>query len=648
MNRLQRISLLTRLALIAAFLLVMRLVSMQLVDGATYRQQSLDNMHHVTPLAAERGVIFDCRGRVMARNTASFTIKMIPGQFRNPQSVLKRVAEVLRLPEKQAKRLNEQLKASPNEPIIIKELLDDVALARFSELQTDDGGLFLDVKPMREYPYGEVASHVLGYVGEIDEKYLKDHKDKGYVLGEWVGQDGVEYAHERLLHGFAGSLVQAVDVNGQVVNTIEEKRGKPGCDLYLSIDARLQQRAEKALFETLEYLWARNGERSGGAVVAVEADTGLVRALASMPDYNPNWFSCGIAPKRFEKLINDPAYPLLNRAVSSAYPPGSTFKLITTTAALGEGVITPNSQFYCSGVEYVAGLPFNCFVTSGHGPINLTECLAQSCDVVYYQIGPKLTIQRMANWASQFGIGHLSGIDVPGESKGNFPVPGWKEKHVHEQWYPGDDANTAIGQGFVAATPIQMAMATAAVANDGLIFRPRLVERISAVKAGRPEDAPVINAQPVRRLKVPRAYFAAIREGMRGAVTHGTAASQSYGVDMAGKTGTAENSPTPDNPQGRNHAWFTGFTPAAEGAPHKLVITVVLEKSGGYGGALAAPIAFQVSREWQDIKDSPQPKVVEASIDREMPEAVVSRTQTDSQSGELTGPGSLKGVTPLW
>lgn len=581
--------------LAAAFLvLAARFLDMQILRAPVFDEQARQNMVREMPISGPRGLILDRQGRVLARNTARFTISLVPAEISNPNRALERVASLLRVEPERVRDLVRQLSERPADPIVLKDTLDDVTLARFAEIQGDFPGIRLEVHPLREYPLGFLAAHVLGHVGEIDEDSLKRLRVRGYFPGEWIGKDGVELSHERLLHGRPGSRAIQVDAAGQPVRTLQESAPKPGNDLVLTLDARLQRKAEEALAATLETLHERNGERSGGAVVALEVATGRVRALASLPGYNPNWFARGVSSQRFQRLIEDPRAPLLDRAVGGAYPPGSTYKIITTSAALSEGLCNESSGFYCPGVFMVGPMPFNCFVRSGHGSLGLVDSLAHSCDVTYYQLGTQLGLERMERYSRAFGLGAPTGLDLPGESAGNLPAPGWKEAHLQEEWYAGDNANMGIGQGFLATTPVQMAVATAAVANGGAVWRPYLVERIRDGTAER-EIAPA----RVRRVPVSARHLALVRQGMRGAVDRGTAAGvDADGLDMAGKTGTVENSPTSDNPYGRNHTWFTSYAPAAS---PDLVVTVFLEKSGGYGGSLAAPIAAEVFKEWKAI-----------------------------------------------
>lgn len=586
--------------------LALRLAYMQLIDGEQYASQARDNIVRHTLVPSARGQIFDRCGRVLAHNIANFVIKIVPAQMEAPGETLQRLAGILRLPPKEAQELFTRATVEPQTEQLLRESMDDAMLAKVAELQSASKGIKIEAKSWRQYPLGCVGAHVLGYVGEIGEEELAKKQSQGYVAGEWIGQDGLEYSQNSLLHGQPGQIVSQVDVAGQEIRDVAEIAGLPGSDLHLSIDAELQRQTELYLQEALDLIYAKNGMRSGGAVVALDPNTGFVRALASLPEYNPNWFSKGISSKRFANLINDKCYPLLNRAVSGAYPPGSTFKLVTTAAALQEGIINTGSWFYCPGVYYVSGLPFNCFVRTGHGSIDLTECIAESCDVAYYQMGCKLGLEKMRSYAHSFGVGEVSGIELPAETPGDFPYPGWKEKVFKESWFPGDNANTAIGQGFVTASPLQVALYTAAVANGGTVYHPQLIEQVDTIDL---EGVKKVCSQPKvwHRVPVRDTYLEAIRRGMQGTVRTGTASKYSKGIDMAGKTGTAENAPSADNPYGRNHTWFTGFAPVSH---PRLVVTVFLEKSGGYGGNMAAPVAFDVVKKWWAIQKEAKPAPV--------------------------------------
>ncbi|MDO5296026.1 MAG: penicillin-binding protein 2 [bacterium] len=597
-SRIGRVKALHWIVLAGWLALIARLIFMQVIDEAAYTAGARDNIMRQELLPTARGLIYDCRGRLLARNDAYLAIKAVPSEMREAGYYLAKLAKVLQLSKRETGEMLTLASVSPQDPQIFTKTLNKIMLAKIAEMQGETAGIYIEAKSSRTYPLGAVGAHVLGYVGEISEEELRKKRSQGYTAGELVGQDGVEYSQNTLLHGQAGRVISQVDVSGQPIRQIAEIAGYPGSNLYLSIDASLQRQCEALLQETLNKVYYKNGERSGGAIVAIEPDTGFVRALVSLPSYNPNWFSKGISTKRFNKLISDSRSPLLNRTISGAYPPGSTFKIVTTAAALQEGVINPHTWFYCPGVYYVEGLPFHCFVRTGHGGLNLTDCIAESCDVAYYSMGCKLGLKRLQSYANQFGLGERSGIELPGETEGIFPYPGWKEKAVNEKWFPGDNANTAIGQGFVAVTPLQVALYTMAAANGGTVYRPQI---ISSVESFSSEGKKVKNSLPQiwHRVPVKKSYFDDIKAGLRGTVSYGTASVLSYGIDMAGKTGTAENSPSADNPHGRNHTWFTGFAPVDN---PKMVVTVFLEKSGGYGGNLAAPVAFAVVREWLSIE----------------------------------------------
>lgn len=595
-------------ALCCALSLVVRLVFMQIINVDYYRECAADNLRLNSPIMTGRGFIYDRRGKVLVRNEAVFTLKMLPYMHDNAEALLNKTASILHLSEAKRIKLLGELQKNDGEAIVIAESLDQVDLARFAEAENKADGLKAEVKFKRVYPNQELASHILGYVGEIDAEKLAKLKHKGYIAGEWIGKDGLELSYEDVLHGRSGLRTERLDSEGRYLGDVEKEPAIPGDDIYSTVDLELQKKAQEALDDVLDMLAAKNGERSGGAVVAIEPYTGYIRALVSLPHYNPNEFAEGISQKKFSALLNDPCSPLLNRAVHGDYPPGSTFKLVTTAAALNEKLISPLSRFYCSGSYTVAGLPFNCFVRTGHGSIDLTECLGHSCDVVYYKLGVELGIKRLSAYAHDFDFGQQTGIDLPGETKGNIPTAAWKEKVFKEKWFPGDDANSAIGQGFVTVSPLQMAVATSAVVTDGTLYTPRLVERHQR-KNGRNEVTKLEKySLKSRQTTVDPKYFKYIKAGMRFAMQEGTAAaSGGYALGVAGKTGTVENVPTIDNPQGLNHCWFTGYAPYEYNdawTAEPLVVTVFVEKSGGYGGAVAAPVAVKVLDAWNKISQS--------------------------------------------
>lgn len=610
----RRLAWLHRALFVVFALLALRLVYLQAWRGQVLGEMAQDNVVRSLPLQAPRGNVYDCRGRVLVRNRAHLVFTIMAASLNDPAGTVRRLARLAELKPAQLHRLAQKVQAAPLEPVVVSDHLTQAQLARLAEAQALIPGSRLDVVPMRDYPLGGLACHVLGQVGEVDEETLGQSRQK-YLPGDWVGKDGLESSWEDELRGRRGQRVVMVDVAGRPVKELEEHAPQPGHDLVLTLDAELQKVAEDSLQRALDELRWRNGERTGGVAIAMEVRTGKIRAMASLPGYDPSWFAGGISSRRFTRLLRDPAAPLLNRAVSGTYPPASTFKLVTSAAAFAEGLITPDSRFYCPGVMMIGDVPFNCFVRSGHGWLGFEDTLAHSCDVAFYGLGLKLTGAKIAHYAAQFGLGAPTGVDLPGEQPGNLPDAAWKQRVLKEKWYAGDDANMSIGQGFLTVTPLQMAVVTAAVASDGGVVRPYLVEQVK-------EGGQVIRAvapQVVRYVNAPLVAWKRIRAGMRGAVQYGTSTRANvWELEIAGKTGTVENSSTSDNPQGRNHTWFVSFAPYQQ---PDLVVVVFLEKSGGYGGSVATPVALDIQLAWQRIrKRAPGTRVPEVKAPAPLPE----------------------------
>lgn len=580
-----RLAVLAVTVLLASGVVLARLAYLQLYRGTGMHQQARENATRVVRLPAPRGRIFDCRGELLLGNAPRFAIWVVPAQARDVEGVASALARALRRPpELVARRLDT---ASPDAfvPVVLSDRLDEAGLARVAEVQGAFPGVMLETVPVRDYPQGRLAAHVLGYIGEIDAQTLQHDRFRSYLPGEWVGRDGLELAWESSLRGRPGQRLLRVDARGQVLGVVSETPAAPGRDLWLTLDARLQRVAEESLAAALARLHRTNGERAAGAVVALDPNNGEVRALASQPGYEPAWFSEGASQEVFRRIFEDPLAPMFNRAVAGSFPPASTFKLVTSVAALSEGAATASSTFSCPGYQMVGDLRFNCFVTSGHGTLDFQDSLAHSCDVTFYRLGTRLGAETLGRYARRLGLGAKTGIGLPGETAGLWPDPGWKQRELGESWFAGDDANLAIGQGFLTASPLQMAVVTAAVANGGTLYRPRLVR--GEIEAG-------------RRLDLAEGVLETVRRGMRGAVVYGTATrANSPLLEIAGKTGTVENVPTSDNPGGRNHTWFAAFGPWRE---PELVVVVFLERSGGYGGATAAPVARAVLEGWHRLR----------------------------------------------
>lgn len=582
----RRLAGLAALAVGGVCVLGARFYQLQVVRHHELIHKARSNSVFVEYKDAPRGRIWDRRGKLLISNEPVFQLESIPAEVPKDPGSLRALAQALgQPPHVVKKRLKEIMQTAPLEPFVLGRNLRTPQVVACTRIANQFKGLHLMVRERRRWVAGLHATHSLGYLGEITAEELKRLRSHGYMALDRIGKEGLERTYDTWLRGSRGVTHISIDALGRTVKTVEIRPPKPGADLHLALDWELQKVAENALGKMLAQLRQENGEVSGGSVVVMEAKTGAVRALVSLPQYDPRPFARGITEKEYTKLLNTPGIPLLHRAVQTNACPGSTFKLVTSSGSLRHGLCTPHSVFYCGG-SYMGA---HCFVTSGHGAISFEASLAHSCDVTYYMLGVKLGIARLAEHARAMGLGKATGIDLPGESDGIFPDANWKWKYLGDRWYEGDTVNLSIGQGYMLVTPLQMAVVTATVANGGKVVRPHLVQQVVSYQ-GRVLDRP--GYRPVRRLKMDPANWAAVRQGMRGAVVYGTAvACNSEYVHVAGKTGTVENSPSSENRHGRNHTWFVSFAPYES---PELVCVVMLEKSGGYGGSRCAPVAREI------------------------------------------------------
>ena len=585
----QRFMIVRILTAVAFLLLLGRLIYMQVYKGDFYLKKSEANMVRCVPIPADRGVILSRYGETLVKNNPGYTVSLLCFELKNPTLAVMKIAEILHLSNDETKNVLRQIQMNPSEPIRLKDFIEYDELARLVEISGDYPGIYLESNPKREYPMKEGACHIAGYIGEINLEELESLSRYGYEIGDIVGKEGLEKQYDRYLKGSSGARQVLVDVGGKMVRFVGEIPPKTGSTVVLNIDRELQVTAERALHDNIVQAEIKNRSPVAGAVVALSPSTGEVLCMASYPRFDPNLFSKGITKKDYDRLVLNRECPLLNRAIHCAYPCASTFKMITGSEALEEGLVKEGSGFHCSGVLDVGGTPFNCFVRSGHGDLDFVQAIAYSCDVVFYMLAGRVDLQKYLQTAREFGMGSRTGIDLPGEAEGLLPTPEWKEKTIGEQWYAGDTVNLSIGQGYLGVTPLQLAVATSAVANGGMIFEPHLVRRIISSEGKAQKE---FSPRMLRQVPVSEENLAVIRKGMRGAVTHGTATSANSAlIEISGKTGTAENFPSADNPSGRNHAWFTCFAPYDN---PEIVVTVFLEKSGGFGGEWGAPVARKI------------------------------------------------------
>ncbi|MFP4496940.1 MAG: penicillin-binding protein 2 [Vulcanimicrobiota bacterium] len=592
----RRLTILLIVVFVCCLLLIGRLFQLQLLKGEQYTKSANTNVIKTTFLPGPRGEIRDRYGKILAFDVPRLNICMVISEIKDENEFARTLGPLIGYSPEIIKRKIEKNRQDIYGKIIIKPRVDTETMMKVAEQQGDLPGLYLDVQPVREYPFGDTASHVIGYVSEITKEELDANKKEGYLARDFIGKDGIEKYYDGILRGRHGAKEELTDVSGHVIKEIGETKPSPGKNIYLSLDIELQKKVEEILKWNVNSLSAISGQKLAASAIVMDIKTGEILAMASIPQFDPNKFLKGMTEKEYQTLINRKDYPLLNRNIAGTYPLASTFKMVTGIAALQEGLCTRYSPFNCNGYYEVGSRKFYCFVRTGHGKIDFNEAISESCDVVFYELGEKMGIEKLLEYSRNFGLGQKTRIDLPSESPGLLPDNYWKIKNFNEPWYTGDTVNLSIGQGFLGATPLQLAVITATVANDGRMMQPHLL-----IKTENSEKKQVETIKPtvVRELNVDKKHFDAIKDGMRSAVKTGTAKLLDSRISSAGKTGTAENFPNPENPYGRNHTWFAGFAPSHD---PEIAIVVFFEKSGGYGGKKAVPMAREILDDYARLK----------------------------------------------
>ncbi|MDE2572479.1 MAG: penicillin-binding protein 2 [bacterium] len=584
-------------AIIAAIVvaLVWRLIQVQLVHGAEYEAAARANQIRQIEIAAPRGLVYDRHGTVIARSRPSFVLAVIPSQVSDSKATIAKLAALIgRPPSELWQRLlhhrgvnyrsfDELQVYEPYGPVILARELRPDQVARLVEGSEDLPGIDVEVQPVRDYPYGGEASHLLGHVGQISEEEYQHLKHMGYSPNDVIGKDGLESVYDRYLRGKPGGKRVVVDAQGKVVRDIGYADPKPGDSIVTSLDWKLQSYLETAMKRELARQGKLAGRRLAGAAVAVDPNTGGVLALVSMPNYDPNAFSDGISAKQYTAYVTDRLRPLYDRAIGAATATGSTFKPLVAAGALASHVITADQIFYDGGRYACHGAVFHGFENEALGSINMYQAIAASDDVYFYHLGDLLGHQRLAYWAHQFGLAEKTGVDLPGEYEGNWPTNAWMMKVYGLPMEPSDSCILAIGQGAMEATPIQMANAVAAIANGGTLWRPHVVTQI---RNGQGKVVRTNEPTAIRHLSIPPQDLAVVRKGMSMVTgAGGTAFGLTIpGLAYGGKTGTVET----DGGNGPNTTWFECFAPVDH---PRVAIAVYMERTGGYGSTVAAPVA---------------------------------------------------------
>lgn len=584
--------------LIAFCILFGRFVYLQIVQHEYYRTRAEDNRIALLPIVPNRGVITDRNGIVLARNYSAFTLEITPSRVAVLDQTIDGLAEIIEIQSKDRKRFKRLLDEAKNfESIPIRTRLSDEEVARFAAHRYRFPGVEVKARLFRQYPLGTVASHALGYMGRVTDRDLEWIGERGqeanYKGTDHVGKTGLEQHYEFELHGETGYEQVEIDAGGRAIRSLRRTPPVSGNNLALTLDAKLQEMAEKAF-----------GDRKG-SLVAIEPTTGGVLALVSSPTFDPNLFVDGITPENWKDLNDDPKKPMVNRAINGAYPPGSTFKPFMALAALEAGKRTPAQVINDPGFFTFGNHTFRDDKKGGHGAVDMYKSIVHSCDTYYYMLANDLGIDGIARFMGSIGLGQRTGVDLgkddSGESKGVLPSPEWKRQRFkrpeQQKWYAGETISIGIGQGYNAYTPIQLAQATATVANNGVMFRPHLVSHITDTRTGARRP---IEPQPIRTLDWKPQNIETIKRALVGVNKEGTGARAFAGAsyEAAGKTGTAQvfSLKGAQYREGgvkkelRDHALFIAFAPVE----NPRIALAILVENGGFGAQSAAPIARMV------------------------------------------------------
>ena len=582
--------------LILAFgALIGRLFFLQVVDGERYTFLSENNRVRIKRIPGTRGMVVDRAGQLLVDSRPSFDLLFVAEDAEQPESTLRQLAHYLGRDEKELLAVFEENQKRPAfEEVVIGRDVDWATVVAVESHQLDLPGVTLRARPRRSYADGPIGAHVLGYLGEIGPKQLKNLKDQGYATGDEFGQYGLEKTWEDFLRGQSGGQQVEVDALGRRVRVLHEVTDIPGYTVHLTLDRQLQETAFEAL------------KGKEGTIVALDVNTGAILAMVSTPAFDPNIFARGIKSDEWQTLIKDRLRPLSNRAIQGQYPPGSTFKVIMAIAGLEEGVLQPESRISDPGYFVFGNRTFRDWKKGGHGSVDLHKAIVESCDVYFYQAAQKIGIDRIAKWARAFGLGERSGASLDDEKGGLVPDSEWKRKRYRQPWYPGETISIGIGQGYLTVTPLQLANMMAAVANGGTLYRPRIVDKIESVDG---TIAREYGPEKIRTIDVKSATLERVRNALADVVKApgGTGgAARSSIVDIAGKTGTAQvlemKGGYVKTEQlayfNRDHAWFVSYAPAQN---PKIAVTVLVEH-GGHGGDAAAPLAKKVIEKYMELE----------------------------------------------
>jgi penicillin-binding protein 2 len=573
-------------------ILVARTFYLQVWKHEYFDTMAESNRIFVVPIVPNRGVITDRNGEVLARNYAGYTLELTPEKIPDLNATIAEIGKLVEIKPKDLRRFKKLMSERRSlQTLPVKTRLTEEELARFAAQRYRFPGVEIKARLFREYPLSDTTSHLLGYIGRINQQELDDLENKNlagnYMGSDYIGKTGIEERYEKEMHGVTGFEQIEVDAGGRAVRMLSRTPPQSGKDLQLTLDAGLQQVAEEAFGDYR------------GALVAIDPANGEILSFVSKPGYDPNLFIDGIDTESWEALNNSPDVPLNNRALRGQYPPGSTIKPFMALTGLHYDARSPGFSISDPGYYMLPGSShqYRDWKTGGHGKVDLFKSIVVSCDTYYYGLATELGIDRMHEYLEQFGFGKQTGIDLKGETSGLLPSSEGKKKRYQQIWYPGDTVSAGIGQGYNLVTPLQLAFATATLANDGVAYRPHLVKDIQHA----PDEKPAV-PEPLYDLHIPAEHLALVKSAMQAVLKPGgTAVGAFWGVEypVAGKTGTAQVIGVKQGEKydedkvseyNRDHAWFIAFAPADK----PRIALAVLAENGGHGGSTAAPIARKV------------------------------------------------------
>jgi penicillin-binding protein 2 len=576
--------------------LAARLYYLQVVRGPEFEKLSEDNRVSLMRLRPPRGNIHDRYGNILVTNRQSFSVNLVLENIRDLPGTITMLSQVLGMGEREIKARIARTKSHRKfEPIRVGEDISRREVAVIESSKYEWSGGQSEVEFRRSYPFGKLAAHLLGQVGQIDQDELSRRRSEGYRLGDYTGKKGIEKELDAELRGVDGVLRVEVDSLGREVRVLASKAPLPGNSVTLTLDLSLQQVADEVMKD------------KAGSVVVLDPANGEILAASSSPGIDPNRFIQGLSRKEWSAMERDGQHPLQNRTFQAQYPPGSVFKIVTAIAALEKGIIDVETKYTCRGALTYGGRSYRCWKRGGHGEVDLHRALVESCDVYFYQVGIRTGVDQIAEYARELGLGRATGIVLGGESPGLVPTSVWKKRARGEPWYPGETLSVAIGQGYNLVTPLQMAAMTAVLANKGTFYRPLLIRAVTDPSGTAVSRRSLTGG---RRVEVSPRTLRIVREALWGVINEpgGTGrAAAVEGLDVSGKTGTAQvvrmarrsdEEEDGDVPHRfRDHAWFVCYAPGGTG---QVAIAIVVEH-GGHGGSASAPLAKKILTEMKNL-----------------------------------------------